>query len=118
MVFPEYFHQVFEYILFIRILTISAICISLFSGFALAEPYFSPNEGKKPLEVQFSFPGGESFSEILWSFGDKNTSSGVNPDYTYRETGMFYPTVTGILPGAKISYTFDKIFVTPSNMTD
>lgn len=97
---------------------ITAVFIILCTGMASANPYFSPDEGKIPLKVQFTLPGGDSCDSVKWDFGDGNTSTQVNPSFTYTKMGFFYPTCVCTLPGATITYTFGKIVPSNANMAD
>ncbi len=90
----------------------------ILTGFCIAEPSFSPNQGKMPLKVQFSLPGGENCDSITWTFEDGKTGSGINPSYTYTAMGFHYPTCVCTLPGATITYSFDKIVSSNADMPD
>lgn len=78
-----------------------------------AAPVFSPYQGMKPLDVTFSFPGGEACDRVEWTLGDGTSSNLVNTKNTYEEQGMYYPGCKCELPGATISYTYDYIYVVP-----
>lgn len=39
---------------------------------------------------------GQNFNEVLWTFGDGNTSNEINPSHTYSELGTFEVTLEGI----------------------
>ncbi|MDD1728059.1 MAG: PKD domain-containing protein, partial [Methanospirillum sp.] len=75
-------------------------------GIASADPFFSPDEGKAPLKVQFTLPGGENCDSVKWDFGDGNTSTEISPSFTYTKMSFFYPTCVCTLPGATVTYTF------------
>ncbi len=93
-------------------------CMLVTIGIANAAPSFSPSEGKIPLKVQFSLPGGESCDSVKWDFGDGNSSTAINPSYTYMKMGFFNPTCVCTLPGATITYMFDKIVPANADMSD
>ncbi len=94
------------------------ILLILVSVPVTADPYFSPDEGKYPLTVQFTLPGGENGDRVTWSFGDGNTSTEVSPKFTYKKMGAYTPECTVILPGATVTYFFDKISVKNADMSD
>ncbi|HWQ65662.1 MAG TPA: tetratricopeptide repeat protein [Methanospirillum sp.] len=96
---------------------ISLFCIALISAVA-AEPYYSPNEGKAPLMVQFTLPGGEACDSVEWNFGDGNVSSEFSPAYAYQKTGMFNPYCVAKLPGATMTWTFNQITVANADISD
>ena len=96
-----------------------AIIIIIFSvSIALADPSLSPDEGKIPLKVQFTLPGGDTGDSVKWDFGDGNTSKEVSPAYTYTRMGFFYPTCVVTLPGTTVTYTFGKVVPANANMAD
>ena len=101
------------------ILALSLLFCLLCSG-ASAAPTYAPTEGKNPLKVYFSFPGGEECDAVKWSFGDGNSSTAITTDHTYYSLGMYYPTCLCELPGANASYTYDYVYVIPwsSSMRD
>jgi len=78
-----------------------------------AGPTYAPTEGKNPLKVYFTFPGGEECDSVKWNFGDGNTSKAITTDHTYYSLGMYYPTCWCELPGANTSYTYDYVYVIP-----
>jgi gliding motility-associated-like protein len=49
-----------------------------------------------PLTVNFTNKTTGAATEFLWDFGDGNTSSAVNPTYTYNQQGNFTVTLTAI----------------------
>jgi Flp pilus assembly protein TadD len=89
-----------------------------FAGFVAAAPSFSPSDGKVPLNVQFYLPGGESCDSVTWTFEDGKIGSEINPLYTYTTMGFHYPTCVCTLPGATVSYSFDKIVSSNADMPD
>jgi len=89
------------------------LCLLCFSSCVSAAPTYAPTEGKNPLPVYFTFPGGEECDKVLWTFGDGNTSSALTTDHTYHSLGMYYPKCECELPGANISYTYDYVYVIP-----
>jgi tetratricopeptide (TPR) repeat protein len=103
-----------------RVTSIALICVFSLCLFTVtsADPYYSPNQGKMPLKVQFSIPGGEACDTVTWDFGDGNSSSEMNPSYAYNRMGFFYPLCVCTLPGATITYTFDKVVASNADMFD
>jgi len=93
------------------ILTLFLISILVAGG--SASPTYAPTEGKNPLKVYFTFPGGEECDSVKWSFGDENTSTAITVDHTYYSLGTYYPTCSCELPGANASYTYDYVYVIP-----
>lgn len=102
----------------LSVLCITAISILFTTGVGIADPYFTPDEGKIPLTVQFTLPGGENCDRVSWDFGDGNTSQKINPSYTYKKMGFFFPSCTCTLPGATVTYSFDKIVPANADMSD
>lgn len=92
-----------------RCLLASLTMLILSTAITTATPSFYPNEGKIPLKVQFSLPGGDSCDSVKWDFGDGNSSSEVNPSYSYTRMSFFYPLCVCTLPGATVTYSFGKI---------
>ncbi len=101
-------------LLFLLTASIIALCVI---NPVTAEPSYSPNDGKMPLEVTFSFPGGESCDKVIWHFEEGVDKVAVSPKYTYKEMGMYYPECVATLPGAEIHYYFDKITVRNADMS-
>lgn len=89
------------------------LLIFVFGTGACAVPTYSPTEGKSPLKVYFTFPGGEECDSVQWTFGDKNSSTAITADHTYNKLGMYYPTCSCQLPGANVSYKYDYVYVIP-----
>lgn len=92
-----------------RYLLATLTVLIFFTAISTATPSFHPNEGKIPLKVQFTLPGGESCDSVKWDFGDDNTSTEVSPAYTYTRMSFFYPLCVCTLPGATVTYSFGKI---------
>jgi len=92
-----------------RWLLVPLTLLIFFTAITTATPSFSPNEGKIPLKVQFTLPGGESCDTVKWDFGDGNTSTEVSPSYSYTRMSFFYPICVCTLPGATVTYSFGKI---------
>jgi tetratricopeptide (TPR) repeat protein len=92
-----------------RWLAIPLIVLIVCTAITSAAPSFYPNEGKIPLKVQFTLPGGDSCNSVKWDFGDGNTSAEVSPSYSYTRMSFFYPICVCTLPGATVTYTFGKI---------
>ena len=101
-----------------RTFSLFLILIMAFTGFCIAEPSFSPDQGKMPLKIQFTFPGGENCDSVLWTFEDGKTGSEINPSYTYSTMGFHYPTCVCTLPGATITYSFGKLVSSNADMPD
>ena len=78
---PEYRH-VCGGCLPVRWLITPLIVLIFFTTLTTATPSFYPNEGKIPLKVQFTLPGGESCDSVKWDFGDDNTSTEISPVIT------------------------------------
>jgi len=78
-----------------------------------AAPTYAPTEGKNPLKVYFTFPGGEECDRVTWTFGDGNFSHAITTDHTYYTLGMYYPACLCELPGANVTYTYDYVYVIP-----
>jgi len=95
-----------------RFTLIIALILSLIFV-ASAAPTYAPTEGKNPLKVYFTFPGGEECDSVRWTFGDDNSSTAITTDHTYYSLGMYYPTCYCELPGANVSYTYDYVYVIP-----
>lgn len=98
-----------------------AICIIIIvmnAGTATAAPSFSPDQGKMPLKIQFTLPGGDHCDHVTWEFGDGSTSSEVNPSHTYTTMGFYYPRCICTLPGAIVTYAFDKVVSSNADMPD
>jgi Tfp pilus assembly protein PilF len=104
--------RIFSFLL--QIILISGLLI----GSVTADPSFSPDQGKMPLKVKFSFPGGENCDSVIWTFEDGKTASEINPTYTYTGMGFHYPTCVCTLPGATITYSFGKIVSSNADMPD
>ena len=49
----------------------------------------SPTEGISPLEVSFNDLSSGNINSWEWNFGDGNSSTGQNPDYTYEDPGIY-----------------------------
>jgi Flp pilus assembly protein TadD len=98
--------------------TLSLLSVILLTGMATAAPSFSPDQGKMPLTVQFTFPGGDQCDSVSWDFGDDTTSDEVSPSHMYKEMSFFYPQCICTLPGAKITYNFNKIVSSNADMPD
>jgi tetratricopeptide (TPR) repeat protein len=92
-----------------RSLLATLTVLIFFTAITTATPSFHPNEGKIPLKVQFTLPGGESCDSVKWDFGDDNSSTEVSPTYTYNRMNFFYPLCICTLPGATVTYSFGKI---------
>ncbi|NLV28167.1 MAG: tetratricopeptide repeat protein [Methanomicrobiales archaeon] len=92
---------------------ITSLLLSSFFGVVTGAPTYAPTEGKNPLNVYFSFPGGEECDAVLWSFGDGNTSQAITTEHIYHRLGMYYPSCSCRLPGANISYSYDYVYVIP-----
>lgn len=88
------------------------------AGGVSAQPSFSPDQGKIPLKIQFTFPGGDACDSVSWEFGDGETSRETGPQHTYQNMGFFYPRVICTLPGATVTYAFDKIVGSNAEMPD
>lgn len=94
------------------------LSVALISSGAGADPFYSPNQGKYPLNVQFTLPGGAACDSVFWDFGDDSNRSQINPLYTYKEMGIFYPLCVCTLPGATVSYEFGKIVSRNANFPE
>jgi tetratricopeptide (TPR) repeat protein len=92
-----------------RSLLATLTVLILFTAITTATPSFYPNEGKIPLKVQFTLPGGDSCDSVKWDFGDGNSSAEVSPSYSYTKMSFFYPLCVCTLPGATVTYSFGKI---------
>lgn len=62
--------------------------------YANPAPAFSVSAvtGCTPLQVQFtdqSTPGSGIIRDVVWDFGDGNTSTAINPSHTYNVSGVF-----------------------------
>lgn len=105
---------------FLLNLTVIAITVFLMTLFCIgvnAAPTYAPTTGKNPLVVHFTFPGGEKCDAVNWTFGEGNTSKGINTDHTYYGLGKYYPTCSCSLPGAIASYSYDYVYVIPWSST-
>lgn len=54
----------------------------------------SPDNGKGPLEVEFTNNVGNSDVDYLWDFGDSNTSNDRSPIHTYLIPGVYTVTLS------------------------
>ncbi len=88
------------------------------AGGVSAQPSFSPDQGKIPLKVRFTLPGGDACDSVSWEFGDGKTSREINPQHTYKGMGFYPPHLICTLPGATVTYTFDKIVASNADMPD
>lgn len=79
----------------------------------MAAPGYTPTEGKIPLTVHFTFPGGDECDSVRWTFGDGNGSTAITTEHTYDRIGMYFPACTCELPGANASYTYDYVYAVP-----
>jgi len=55
----------------------------------------SANEVSVLSLVSFDISGATVFNNVLWEFGDGNTSTEINPVHSYENAGVFTITVTG-----------------------
>jgi PKD repeat protein len=72
-------------------LTIVLIVVLVVPVQAALNPDFTgtPRSGVSPLVVQFTDASTGPVDQWVWDFGDGNTSSKQNPQYTYNEPGTF-----------------------------
>ena len=103
---------------FWRTFSCTILTILVLGGGVLAAPSFSPDQGKMPLVIQFTLPGGEKCDSVSWDFEDDSTSKEANPSHTYKTMGFYYPRCVCTLPGATITYSFDKIVSSNADMPD
>lgn len=92
--------------------------LMLLTGITTANPSFSPDQGKMPVTVKFTFPGGDQCDSVLWDFGDGETSTEVSPTHIYKTMGFYYPQMVCTLPGMKIIYNFNKFVSSNADMPD
>ncbi len=56
----------------------------------------APLSGSVNSVVELSYSGSETMSEVLWDFGNGNTTTIENPSYIYLEEGQFVISLTGM----------------------
>ena len=64
-----------------------------------------PRQGRAPLQVKFSAQasGGNGVFDYLWTFGDGDTSTQINPTHTYASPGVYEARVVATSAGLSVT---------------
>jgi PKD repeat protein len=57
--------------------------------------------GFTPLQVRFTSQTAGVFTELLWHFGDGDSSTAINPQHTYPDSGVYTVSLQAVGPGGE-----------------
>ena len=84
-------------VLIITLLMVSGIVIPYAHAAVIVDFNATPISGMKPLGVQFwdaTLAANPANNTYLWTFGDGNTSTEINPPHTYGSSGIYTVNLT------------------------